>query len=113
MAEISRKSEVRAKRGLLLALGGMVAADIYFESTIQHLSGTLPTAWLVAIRCFAVAAAGRLLYEMGLAVARVRMTELRANLRASEERHRAFVENSPDPIWRIELEQPLDQSLPI
>ena len=33
-------------------------------------------------------------------------------LRESEQRYRAFVEMNPDACWRVELEQPIDTSLP-
>jgi PAS domain S-box-containing protein len=36
-----------------------------------------------------------------------------ASLRQSEERYRAFVQNSSEGIWRMEFEPPLDTSLPI
>src|SRR5256885_1646354 len=34
-------------------------------------------------------------------------------LRKSEERYRAFVEQSSEAIWRVELREPLDPTLPI
>lgn len=36
-----------------------------------------------------------------------------ASLRQSEERYRAFVQNSTEGIWRMEFEPPVDTSLPI
>jgi PAS domain S-box-containing protein len=36
-----------------------------------------------------------------------------ASLRQSEERYRAFIQNSSEGIWRIEFEPPVDTSLPI
>ena len=35
------------------------------------------------------------------------------SLRESEERYRAFVVNSSEAIWRYELDEPLDLSLPL
>ena len=34
-------------------------------------------------------------------------------LRASEERYRAFIDNSSEGIWRIEFDPPIDTSLPV
>jgi len=36
-----------------------------------------------------------------------------ASLRQSEERYRAFIQNSSEGIWRMEFEPPLDTSLPV
>jgi PAS domain S-box-containing protein len=39
--------------------------------------------------------------------------QIEASLRQNEERYRAFVVNSSEAIWRYELDQPLDLSLPL
>jgi len=46
-----------------------------------------------------------------LALSRVR-GEAQAALRASEERYRAFIELTSDAVWRVEMEEPVDISLP-
>jgi signal transduction histidine kinase/DNA-binding response OmpR family regulator len=46
-----------------------------------------------------------------LALSRVR-GEAQAALRASEERYRAFIELTSEAVWRVEMEVPVDTSLP-
>jgi PAS domain S-box-containing protein len=55
-----------------------------------------------------------LLWWMAKAVQRHERQAYRneAALRASEERYRSFIHNSSEGIWRIELEQPIDTTLP-
>lgn len=73
--------------------------------------GTL--AWLDLTALLVRTKAGKPLYGLAMVDDITERKRSQQALRTSEERYRSFVANSSEGIWRLEIEEPIDTSLPV
>jgi len=70
-------------------------------------------AWLDLTALLVRTKAGKPLYGLAMVDDITERKHSQQALRTSEERYRSFVANSSEGIWRIEIEEPIDTSLPV
>src|SRR6185437_13703003 len=70
-------------------------------------------AWLDLTALLVRNKSGKPLYGLAMAEDITDRKEARQALRTSEERYRSFIANSSEGIWRVEIEEPIDTSLPV
>ena len=70
-------------------------------------------AWLDLTAVLVRTKAGTPLYGLAMVEDITGRKQAQQALRTSEERYRSFVANSSEGIWRLEIEEPIDTSLPV